>query len=113
MGKHGKHFADLVVMGGAYVSLPSFVGGHLGANLYLGGLGANWNRDSRIAVRLFHQAAHRGSGNVVPLGDLGQGQSRSAVKDDLLAVNIEPRSADLASLKSRPSHTAFDTLHHE
>jgi len=71
------------------------------------------NRESGIAVRLFHQAAHRGSGNVVPLGDLGQGQSRSAVKDDLLAVNIEPCATYGLAEPTRHRHAGFHALYHK
>jgi hypothetical protein len=38
--------ADQVGIDGAYISLRSFSGSHLGANVHLGWLGANWNRES-------------------------------------------------------------------
>ena len=41
-----EDLADHVGIDGAYVSRRSFIDGHLGANLHLGGLGANWNRES-------------------------------------------------------------------
>ena len=43
---HDKNLADHVGIDGAYVSRRSFIDGHLGANLHLGRLGANWNRES-------------------------------------------------------------------
>ena len=41
-----EQLADLVGIDGAYISRRTFTDGHLGANLHLGGLGANWNRES-------------------------------------------------------------------
>ena len=43
---HDENLADQVGFDGAYISRRSFIDGHLGANLHLGGLGANWNRES-------------------------------------------------------------------
>jgi hypothetical protein len=41
-----KDLADQVGIDGAYISLRSFSASHLGANVHLGWLGANWNRES-------------------------------------------------------------------
>ena len=41
-----ENLADQIGIDGAYISRRSFIDGHLGANPHLGGLGANWNRES-------------------------------------------------------------------
>jgi hypothetical protein len=45
--------------------------------------------------------------------DQRQRHSRAAVLDDLLPVDIEPRTPNLPTLKFCPSHSTFDTVHYE
>jgi hypothetical protein len=40
-----------------------------------------------------------------------QRHTGSAIQYDLFAIHVEPRTSDLASFKSRPSHAAFDPLY--
>jgi hypothetical protein len=51
--------------------------------------------------------------DAVFLCDLRQTQPGAAVLDDLLPVDIEPRTTNLPTLKFCPSHSTFDTVHHE
>src|ERR1019366_1341854 len=48
--------------------------------------------------RILHQPADRGSGNVVALGNNGQGKTTAAILYNLLPVHIEPCSTDLPTL---------------
>jgi hypothetical protein len=47
----------------------------------------------------------------VALGDRGQRHPRAAIFDHLLAINIQPCSTDLPTLKFCPSHACPNALH--
>jgi hypothetical protein len=49
----------------------------------------------------------------VALGNLRQGHSSAAITNNLLPIDIQPRTTDLATFKLCTSHTAFDTLDHQ
>jgi hypothetical protein len=59
---------------------------------------------------LHHPAHARTTGRVLPC-HLRQRHTGSAIQYDLFAIHVEPRTSDLASFKSRPSHAAFDPLY--
>src|ERR1700677_1278603 len=46
----------------------------------------------------------------MPLGNVGQRHSRATICDHLLAINIQPRSTDLTTLKFCPSHARPNAL---
>jgi hypothetical protein len=72
--------------------------------------------ESAIAVRSLHQAAYRGSRNVVALGDLRQRHPGEAVCHDLPPVDIQTRVSDFLRLSElglelRVNGTEIDWIH--
>src|SRR5580704_15237137 len=63
------------------------------------------DRGMRIAVRLFHQTANACTSGAVLFADLRQRHAGAAVSDDLLPVDIEPRTPNLPSFKLCPTHS--------
>src|SRR5689334_5374339 len=110
---HGEDLGDLVGVDGTSVELRSVVGSHLDASLHSSTLSVEWNRDSGIAARLFHQTTDACPRYAVFLSDLSQRHARTAVLDNLPAIHVQPCPPDLSSFEPRPTHPRFDTLDHQ
>jgi hypothetical protein len=66
-----------------------------------------------IPVSLFHQAAHTSPADCVLLCNRSQRQSGATILDNLLPIDIQPRSADLTPFGLGPSHSGPNALDYQ
>jgi hypothetical protein len=64
----------------------------------------------RISIRFFYHAADACSRNPMLACNLRERHARAAVSHNLLAVDVEPSTTDLATFKPRSPHSGSDTL---
>src|ERR1700677_382158 len=66
-----------------------------------------------VPIGFLHQSAYGRPANRMSFGNSSQRHPGAAITNNLLPIDIQPRTTDLASFKPSPSHARFYPLHHE